>query len=862
VDTLAPHGNTGTLLLDPMDITINNGSDSFGDGTLIGGIFSGGTVNSILTWTTINGQSGNVEIRTNNAATSGPGDITITANGTLTGPNTLTLLANNNININNGVSVSASGSRDFNLVAGWNNTGWAVTPGTGSITLGTGSSLSTTGNIWFNAGNSVNLWSTSSISAGSLSMETAGKIINDGAMSAGNVSLKAGKMELANGTINGGNSVSLLSSNAIDVGTVSTDLSGNLELSNAELSTITTPMLRIGNSSSGAIDIKSALSRPTGLNLTSGGAITQQAGATINSTSLSASGTSVALAEANSVGVISGKATAGDFRYRSSNLITVSTVDGVSGITAPTSNKIALESNVGINQQSGANLSTGGLALKTAGSVMLFNTGNNISKVAADLSGGTGSFSLYSNSNLTVGSVLSADGSTTLNGITTNNQKINLSSNALSINNLINAGTGSVDLNTNSLTWDVSGIGKVIGSEVGIGSLATGRPITVGGACIGGTGTCLSITELSRVYAPVIGIGYENNGIHTSGDIYVAGITYGSSSLSDRNAATTRIGLLSGGSITQSATPIDVYDLGIEANGPVVLNAANNVTNLAAETGGQSFTFNNAKGFSVVQMTGGTLFNNDYYNIKGVNTCTDSGNCGNVSLTATSGDLNIPSQIYAGSTGSVSLNALNGSVYGSGTSPDIVAGKLDIGAYNNIFGAGGLHTQVSQINSLSATNGFIDVLNFGGVTLGPSAANPAMSSIKAAGNVTVTAQSPLTVNGGVTSTTGNINLTASNNDVLTINAPLTVSNTGVINLAGGIITGSYAGLYTQYFTGSNIVTTYTEEATAGVLGTSESWSPLAGIWEDSSENTDNTTTTENSADPTSGKGKNAKQCTK
>jgi filamentous hemagglutinin family protein len=168
VDTLAPQGKVGTLLLDPSDITIDNtGPDTFAGGSFSGGWFSGATGNSTLLWSTVNTQLGlgGLEIRTNSAGTGGNGDININASTTLTAPNYLVLLANRNINFATGVAVNAIGEVD--LIAGWNNTGWAVTPGTGNIAFGTGSSLSSSGgSIWFNAGNDVSLLSSSMLSAG------------------------------------------------------------------------------------------------------------------------------------------------------------------------------------------------------------------------------------------------------------------------------------------------------------------------------------------------------------------------------------------------------------------------------------------------------------------------------------------------------------------------------------------------------------------------------------------------------------------------------------------------------------------------------------------------------------------------
>jgi hypothetical protein len=154
-DTGAPRGEAGKLLLDPTDIHIIGGTtDTLGDATWSGGFLSGGTVNPQITWNTINGQVGNVEIRTNSASTSGQGDIWIDASGVLSGPTSLTLLANRGLNFQ-GFSLNA-GSAAVNLVAGWNNSGWAVSPGpNNNISFGTGSSVTTTGNIWMNAGNAV-----------------------------------------------------------------------------------------------------------------------------------------------------------------------------------------------------------------------------------------------------------------------------------------------------------------------------------------------------------------------------------------------------------------------------------------------------------------------------------------------------------------------------------------------------------------------------------------------------------------------------------------------------------------------------------------------------------------------------------
>ncbi|MGZ5009594.1 MAG: two-partner secretion domain-containing protein [Methylobacter sp.] len=732
---------------------------------------------------------------------------------------------------------------------------------------------------------------------GDVTLNNTGMITNSAPISASNVSLKAGKMALAGGTINGRNSVSLLSANAIDVAATTTgDALSTLELSNSELNTITAPVLRIGDASSGAIDIKSALALThisSALNLTSGGAITQQASATIAALpGLSLSGASVTLNQANGAGVISGNATSpgGQFSYTSANPINVTTVDGVSGITTNNGN-VSLTANSGdllIPDQ--INAGTGTVNLKAiSGSV--FGTGTSPDIIAGNVlirayNNITGSGGLHINaplisllgatngfidvesfsSNTTLETVsayddimIKASSPLSVNGgITSTIGDIYLSATALNINNLINS-SAEVELEADALTWDAAGSGRVVGNLVSIQPYTDGLPITVGAPCIGGPGTCLSVTELWRILSPTIGIGSD-----LTGDIFVSGITSGVSTITDRNAATTRIGLISNGGITQSTTAINVQDLGIEANGEVILGAANNITNLAAKTLGQSFTFNNGQGFNVVQMSGGTTsagYYNHEYNIVGINTCSITGSCGDVTLTAAGSILQSSAPITAAnlminSSGDVSLVGSN-----------YVSGMLDISAGGSIYSR---TKGVTAINRLNAANGWINVENIGGFILGSTALSPGKTVVNAAGNIMIKAMSPLTVNGAVASSGGSVGLTANNGDTLSINAPISAPNG--ITLAGGTLSGSYAGSYMQYFNGgtgtststgsttealSNTVTDSAEQVIAGVLGTTTPQSGQLLI----DELTKSNSSTGESTD-SSGKGKNSKQCTK
>ncbi|WP_334168764.1 MBG domain-containing protein [Methylobacter sp.] len=483
----------------------------------------------------------------------------------------------------------------------------------------------------------------------------------------GNIQLTADGMSFTGSSINAGSgSVTLLPGNIgtiIELGQGATDASGVINarilgLTEAELRTITTSnLLTVGGSSltgnmgvmgqldltSGSgltgtlllnagnanITISESLSAPATLALTTnGGTISQHENKTISATALKAMGGIVTLDQAaNPVGVIAGSATSGNFKYRSSNLVSVSTVDGQNGLSVNDGN-ILLQSDhaSGINQSSPIS-TTGALALKAIGPVNLPNSGNNISQLAADLnpgSSGSGSFFVYSASNMNVGGPFFG-----ISGIRTNNQDIEINTgtgSTLTISNPIAAGTANVDLRADTLALTST----VTASDVGLTPYTSGRAITLGSATCQSS-PCLTLTDLYRISASAIGIGTDN-AARAPGAIYVAGITSGNSSVTDFNASSTRIGLLSGAGITQGGT-INVRDLGIKAAGTVNLPLANTVTNLAAKTNGQNFTFNNGQDFSIAQLSGGIAPHD--YNISGINTCPTSGTCGDVTLTST-----------------------------------------------------------------------------------------------------------------------------------------------------------------------------------------------------------------------------------
>ncbi|WP_436143424.1 two-partner secretion domain-containing protein [Duganella sp. LjRoot269] len=782
-------------------IYLGNGSQT-ADVTISGALdlYNGGALNGMLS---LNGGSGNVFIN----------DVLTTGQATIANAN-----ASKTITIGNGGQLQTHGTTVFNALGGvvMNGNGSIATngsvlymQGTTGVTLnGTASIATAGGGLTIDAG-----------SVDGVFTSQAGTSISSGGATP---LITADNMSLA-GTITSTSGVALAPHTAgvlVKVGALAADSSGVLRLTSSELNGVNAPILRIGSATSGAVAIESALGNTSGgafehvgsaLSLTSGGAITQSAGATIGGISkVSLTAGSVALDQANGTGRIAGS-TSGSFAYRSANQISVETVDGVSGITSGAGQAIKLKSDgAGISQNAGAPLivSSGTLVLEAAGPAELNLITNNFTALGGALNQGgagvKGPSEIYVANNLSVGSVTAIDGVTTINGLSTNNQDLELSTgfitHTLTVSKPIDVGTASVSLETDNLTLNDT----VTGNTVVLQPHTTGRPITVGSATcqVGGVGGCLAITRLDRVVAPNIGIGRRYADPEAPGELYVAGITTaGTAVATDINPITTMIGLGSGGTITQGG-PIVVNTLGLSAGGVVTLGDAGNlISTLAAETNGTAISYSNSAGFTVGVLPANTLIESGGGSLSGVHTMG-----GNVALTAGGGatsELAISQLINAGS-GDVGLTS-HGAVYGGTGTNDITAGTLSVTANGTstrgagigaIDGAGGLHTTVPRIASLTAPAAGIRIASLSNLVVGPASA--------ASGDVVTTTGTlalstatghPLTINGDLAAT-GNIDLTAgsagSSNSLDQINFAQNVTSSGgniTINANG--VTGAH-----------------------------------------------------------------------
>ncbi len=386
VSTLAPKGVTGSLLLDPTDITISPSTFTSG-GSFVGGIFvpsasvadiSASTLLSLLT-------SSNVTISTASTFAAPLGG-TITVNNDLswsggTTPNTsLTLIADNNIVINAAINVLGNGNFTATATNNINVNGSSLTTHAGTLTLTatngdiqipstTTLGSSTTGNIIFTAGNGISL---------------GGQVLST---SGGFIELVAGNGGIASTATNGINSTAP-SGNS---GRISIDTTGSLAVTNGIISSSS-----IGN---GGDILIGSTQTPTSVNIGSlssfangttgnGGNVTINAVGNIQTTGTtnaiasfaanSGNGGNVSLTSSNgaidvSSGVVrtsSTNGTSGDMSFTTTGDITTQLLD-TSNLTIGNAGNISLQSTNGNITISAINASSVSSSSGNAGNVTI-----------------------------------------------------------------------------------------------------------------------------------------------------------------------------------------------------------------------------------------------------------------------------------------------------------------------------------------------------------------------------------------------------------------------------------------------------------------------------------------------------------
>ena len=255
------------------------------------------------------------------------------------------------------------------------------------------------------------------------------------------------------------------------------------------------------------------------------------------------------------------------------------------------------------------------LAVTAVGAVTLTNAGNDVTTLAAKVTGAGNAFAYTDANALTIGTV---DG---INGITTNNGAITVATTngALTVSNTpaapdVNAGTSTVALTAGganqllTVTGTVTGTGGVTytadnmtltGATNAGAAIATLQPntagqlVNLGGADAAGT-LGLTDAELDTVTAGTLRVGSA-----TSGNMTI------SAALTP--AGTTTLSLISGGSVTENVgATITTTNLAVTSVGAVTLNQANDVTTLAATvTGaGNAFAYTDANGLTIGTVDG------------------------------------------------------------------------------------------------------------------------------------------------------------------------------------------------------------------------------------------------------------------
>jgi filamentous hemagglutinin family protein len=171
----------------------------------------------------------------------------------------------------------------------------------------------------------------------------------------------------------------------VNVGGAAADGANTLGLAGAELDAVTCGTLRVGHASSGALTVIAAVApaNTSTLSLFSGGAVTQNGGATITETNLQITGASIAMSATNPVTTLAGRVTgAGNFDYFDPDSLIIGTVDSVVGVSANGGNITILASAGNLTVNSAVTTTTT-IALRAQGA------GNTLDNNAA-VSGGTG----------------------------------------------------------------------------------------------------------------------------------------------------------------------------------------------------------------------------------------------------------------------------------------------------------------------------------------------------------------------------------------------------------------------------------------------------------------------------------------
>ncbi|MFM2118650.1 MAG: hypothetical protein RL722_118 [Pseudomonadota bacterium] len=528
VDLSAPRGRRGTLLLDPLNLTIQDNAPDI-DGTasnvdlatptLTFADFAG--INSIITKGAVNAQLANaaVELQASN-------DISVSAsaagpNLALSGPNSLTLRAGRNIDI--AAPISTQG-----LILSAHDAGAAPATTAGRVSttaaLDAGSGLM---RITSNGGNDVHLLA-APLSAGSLVLDGASTVTAPVTATAGSISLDRGAASLGNG------------------GSLNTP---ELRLTGGSLTT----------SASEQISDDAAVSVASGTTLTVGGA------EAINTLELAGSLTGT-----------------GSLSATTSTSLTGGTVNAT--LSTPLLDSSGVSSiNAAVSATTSATVTGGGLSMGTGGSLaspVVALTGGNLSTSANEQISDDAAVSVASGTTLTMGGTETIN-TLALAGILTGTGSLNATTSASLTGGTVNAALNSPLLSSSGVSNINAAVSATTSATVAGGSLSLGAGGSLASPVVALTGGNLSTSadeQISNNAAVNVASGttLTVGGAETISTLSLAGTLVGPGSLS----AATSASLTDGTVETALSTPL------LSSSGVSSINAAVSAATSATLTGG------------------------------------------------------------------------------------------------------------------------------------------------------------------------------------------------------------------------------------------------------------------------------------
>jgi len=802
VDVTATSGRTGTLLLDPFDVTISSGSDSNISNS--SNTFSPTGNSSILSVTTLQNAlaTANVTVNTGSSGAQA-GDITVSNAVSWSSGNTLALTAAGAVNVNaaisatNGGSLSMTGSTisvsatsitlDGTLTATATASGATTAVSLSNATISVGSGASTISGTSF-TGFGVNFVGSSNLTAGGGGTLTIGGTNTGSAVlaatqfasnanltTAGSVTLNGTSSSFVGVQLAGGNTLTVSSGNLTMNGTATSD--SGLQLRGTDTLT---------NSGAGLLSLVGSSNTSRGAEIFASANVTVAGNASLSGTSVS--GTGMIFNNASATTVTGGNltvngvstSTSGTGSTLGTRFATASLVNSGSGAVIITGTS---DDTAAANNGSAGVLVTGASALTNSGSGTLSVSGVNTSGYGLQLKTGaalttSGTMSIGGTTGAGYGVLASTASITSTGALTVNGTSSSLVGTLFNGGVTLTASSGDLTVNGTSSTSNAGlqlrGTDTITNSGAGLlslnGSSSTYRGVEV---FAGANLTISGNTSLSGTAATGIGVLFGTSSVTSvaAGNFTVNGLS------SSTSGTTGTIGtLLSDASLTNSGSgAVNVTgtseDAGTANSGSAgtLLLGANSLTNSGSGT--FSISGLNTSGYgaqiksSATLATSGTMSiagtsNTGYgFYLGGTNTVTASS--GNLSLSGSS-TANLGMELLGTSTvtnngsGTLALNATggadlhasvsssNGDLKLSGTGAfsqaagTITAGNLLLTSASGSFSLG----QANMVGTLAANAGSVSFVNNQNLTIGTVQAT---AGITATGAATVQAAGSLTI---------------------------------------------------------------------------------------------------------------------